>query len=371
MAATALGISACGGGISETATQSSTGSTPSTKIQAAADGVVLSYTTQHTESTPLSRAIQKYGEQVAEATEGRVTFENYYSAQLLPAAEVVNGIGDGRADTGYVVDVMFADQLPLTNSSSIPFDRTNGVAQAQAYQKMYEENEAFKAEYEKLGLHVLSFLPMGETILGSTFKVDTLEDLKGHSVRCLGFICEAYEKIGGHPAAIASNEIYEAMDRKTIDGWAGYPFMDVPATQLQEVSPNMTLIGLGQYSQGVFPISESVWEKISPEDQKVMTELASKLPEMIAEENLKAEGEACEVTTEANVTLSSMADEEVNKWKEVVYGPIYDKWVEAASQKSGTDADAFYKDLMSAYEEILKETNFKSSFVECSEKSQR
>ncbi|MDN8776978.1 hypothetical protein Q0M62_14630, partial [Staphylococcus aureus] len=89
----------------------------------------------------------------------------YYSASLLPAAEVLPGIMDGRASDGFVVDTMFADLLPLTNASSIPFDRMNGVAQARAYQENYDSNEDYRAEFTDLNVHVLMFQPTGATVI--------------------------------------------------------------------------------------------------------------------------------------------------------------------------------------------------------------
>lgn len=211
----------------------------------------------------MSRAIVRWADSIANETEGRVTVEVFYSASLLPAADLLPGIMDGRADAGYVVDTMFPDLLPLTNSSSIPFDRLNGVAQAMAYHEVYNTNEDYKAEFEKLGVHVLHFYPMGQTIIGSAEEIATLDDLKGKDLRCLGYICDALQGVGANPVAIASNEIYEAMDRDTIDGWSGYPYMDVIATQLQEVTPYMTDPGIGQYVQAVMPINQKTWDSIS------------------------------------------------------------------------------------------------------------
>lgn len=360
-----LALTACGGGISDTG---STGgaSGPASAGPKAEGGVVIRYSTQHTENTPMSRAIARWADMIAEQTEGRVTVDIYLSAQLLPAADLLPGIMDGRADTGYVVDTMFPDLLPLTNSSSIPFDRMNGVAQAKAYHEVYNTNADYKAEFEKLGVHVLHFYPMGQTIIGSATEIASLNDLQGKNLRCLGYICDALKGVGANPVAIASNEIYEAMDRDTIDGWSGYPYMDVPATQLQEVTPFMTDPGIGQYVQAVMPINQKTWDSISAEDQATIEKLSSEdLYDMMAEEENLVEKETCTATNAAGVKLSNMSEADVTSWKDMVYDDIYTKWVDLAGTKTDVDPDAFYQDILAKYETQLAATDFESLYDAC------
>ncbi len=191
---------------------------------------------------------------------------------------------DGCADSGFVVDTMFPDLLPLTNSSSIPFDRTNGVAAARAFHEMYNTNADYKAEFEAIGVHILMFQPPGATSIGSREEIATLADLQGKNIRCIGYICDALKGVGANPVAIASTEIYEAMDRHTIDGWSAYPFMDMLATQFQEVTPFVTDLGIGTYIQGFSPINMDTWESLSAEDQEILTDLGMEYYDIMAEE---------------------------------------------------------------------------------------
>ncbi|MFV0453020.1 MAG: TRAP transporter substrate-binding protein DctP [Propioniciclava sp.] len=365
VAATALALAACGGGISSTG---GGGSAPGGARGAGDADVVLRYSTQHTDNTPFSRATQRWAELVNERTEGRVAVEIYYSASLLPAAEVLPGIIDGRAETGFVVDTMFPDMLPLTNASSIPFDRTNGVAQAKAYQELYTSNPDFKAEFDALGVHVLMFQPSGASSLGSIGEISSLDDLQGKSIRCLGYICDALQGVGANPVAIASNEIYEAMDRDTIDGWAAYPFMDMVATQFQEVTPYVTDPGIGTYIQPFSPINLDTWESLSPEDQQVLTDLGAEYADIMAEEMNALEEETCTATTEAEVKLSTMSEADIATWRDTVHEGIYDTWVADAEGKTELDPAAFYTDLTAAYETALAETDFESQYAACEAK---
>ncbi len=272
---------------------------------------------------------------------------------------------DGRADSGFVVDTMFPDLLPLTNSSSIPFDRTNGVAAARAFHEMYNTNADYKAEFEAIGVHILMFQPPGATSIGSREEIATLADLQGKSIRCIGYICDALKGVGANPVAIASTEIYEAMDRHTIDGWSAYPFMDMLATQFQEVTPFVTDLGIGTYIQGFSPINMDTWESLSAEDQEILTDLGMEYYDIMAEEMNNLERETCTATNAAGVKLSKMSDADVDAWKAAVRDAIYDKWVTDAGNKTDVDPAAFYSTFMDLYEKQLGETDFASLYGDC------
>lgn len=366
--AASLAFTACGGGISEPTTPADPGpENPGNTTTTGGDGptTVLRYSTQHTENTPFSRATERWADLVNERTEGRVSVEMFYSASLLPAAEVLPGIMDGRASAGFVVDTMFADLLPLTNASSIPFDRMNGVAQARAYQEIYDTNEDYRAEFEDLGVHVLMFQPPGATVIGTSSEVTSLDDLSGMSIRCLGYICDSLQAVGANPVAIASNEIYEAMDRDTINGWAAYPFMDMLATQFQEVTSYVTDPGIGAYIQGFSPINLDVWNSLEEADREALTELAHEYYDIMAEEMNNLERETCEATTAAGVELSELSEADVQAWRDAVHDDVYQKWVNEASGSAHTDPEAFYTDLMAAYETALENTTFESLYTDC------
>lgn len=360
-----LALAACGGGIDETTDAPTSAPQSPEEGGAQGDAIVLRYSTQHTENTPFSTATARWADLVEERTEGRVTVEIYYSASLLPAAEVLPGIIEGRADAGFVVDTMFADQLPLTNSSAIPFERQNGVAQARAYQELYDTNEAYRAEFEKLGVHVLMFQVPGASHIGSQNEIATLDDLRGKNIRCIGYICDSLQAVGANPVALASNEIYEAMDRKTIDGWSAYPFMDMLATQFQEVTPYVTDPGMGMYLQTFSPINLDVWNSIDPQDQEVLTELATEYHDIMAEEMHALEIATCEATDAAGVTLSQMSEADQQTWRDLVHDDIFAKWSELVSSSTDVDPDAFYSELMNAYDSALEGTDFESLYVQC------
>src|SRR5690606_1546294 len=99
-----------------------------------------------------------------ERTDGRVEIEFFYGEALVKAADMLEGVSAGRADIGYAASLYFPAQLSLASVVEIPFTTTDPGAQAQAFYSLYQENEAFRADYENAGVHVLTFNPIGGAI---------------------------------------------------------------------------------------------------------------------------------------------------------------------------------------------------------------
>jgi TRAP-type C4-dicarboxylate transport system substrate-binding protein len=332
--------------------------------EAANQTYVIKYSTQHTEDTPYSRATQEWAELVEERTDGRVTVEIFYSGALLDAAESLPGIADGRAEAGFIVDSMFQEALPLSTASSIPFDRPNGVAQALAFHELYETNDDFRAQWERAGVHILHFQPPAPAAIGSNEPIDSYTDLAGTKTRCIGYICDALQIIGANPVAIASNEIYEAMERGTIDAWTAYPFQDMLANQFQEVTNYVVDPGIGAYIQGATPINLDFWDALPEDIQTTLTDLSSEYYDIYIEHAAQLERETCAATTEAGVELSSFSESESNRWRDAVRDSIFASWSEQVSG-TGVDAAAFYDEFLDAYSAAELETDYESLFGAC------
>src|SRR5690554_3199314 len=59
------------------------------------------------------RAMVTWQEAVTEFTEGKITFENYWSSSLLNAMDTLRGVGDGVADIGLIIPTYYPQELPV------------------------------------------------------------------------------------------------------------------------------------------------------------------------------------------------------------------------------------------------------------------
>ena len=124
-----------------------------------------------------SRASEWWAKEVERRTSGRVKVKFFYQGALLPATDILKGIGDGRADLGYVANAYHPAELPLSSVVGVPFVTSNAEAQMHTFTELYERNTAFRNEWERQGVHVLFFHPLSENIVGMRKPANTVADL--------------------------------------------------------------------------------------------------------------------------------------------------------------------------------------------------
>ena len=317
-------------------------------------------------SAAQSKAIEWWADEVEKRTDGRVKIRIFYQGALLPAADIMKGVGDGRADLGYIANAYHPAELPLSSVVGVPFVTSNAEAQMRAFQDLYEHNDAFRNEWEKEGLHVLFFHPLSENIVGMREPVATADDFKGKSIRGLGYINQVLEIIGANPVAIAAPEIYEALQRATIDGYSGFAFEVVTAQKLNEVAPHTIATGTGNYVFAATPITKSLWESMPDDIKQVMTDVSSEFMVKVIEILKETEDEVCSAIKEKGGTVSVLGDADVEKIRAQVGDKINERWVADASAR-GVDAASFFKDYTETLAKFEKEATYVSGVKRCAE----
>lgn len=311
-----------------------------------------------------SKAIEWWAQEVQRRTNDRVKIRIFYQGALLPAADTMKGIADGRADLGYMANAYHPAELPLSSVVGVPFVTSNAEAQMRTFQELYEKNTAFRSEWDKQGLHVLFFHPLSENIVGMREPVKSVDDFKGKSIRGLGYINQVLEIIGANPVAIAAPEIYEALQRKTLDGYSGFAFEVVTALKLNEVAPHTIATGTGNYVFAATPITKSLWAKMPDDIKTVLTDVSREYMIKIVEILRETEDEVCAAIKGKGGTVSVLSDADIAKIRGQVGEKINQRWVADASAR-GVDAASFFQDYTKTLAKYEKEATYVSGVKRC------
>lgn len=313
-----------------------------------------------------SRAQEWWAQEVEKRTDGRVKIEFYYQGSLLPATDILQGVADGRASLGYVANAYHPAELPLSSVVGVPFVTSNAEAQMRTFQELYERNEAFRNEWRSKGVHVLFFNPLSENIVGMREPVAGLDDLKGKSIRGLGYVNQVLGIIGANPVAIAAPEIYEALLRGTLDGYSGFAFEVVTALKLNEVAPHTIATGTGNYVFAATPITMTTWEAMPDDIKAVLTEVSTEYQDKVIEILTQTEDEVCAAIKAGGGTVSVLPDADIQRIREMVGEQINDLWIKDASAR-GVDAAAFFDDYRATLARHEAEASYVSGVVRCAQ----
>jgi TRAP-type mannitol/chloroaromatic compound transport system substrate-binding protein len=172
-------------------------------------------------------AAEEFSKQVSALTGGKFVITVHAAGELMPAFGVLDGVSNGTVEMAHTAPYYFFGKDPTyALDCAIPF----GLNSRQMTAWMYEGNglKLTRAFYAKS--NIVNF-PMGNTgaQMGGFFRkeIKSLADMKGLKMRIGGFGGKVLEKIGSIPQNIPGGEIYQALEKGTIDAaeWVG-PYDD-------------------------------------------------------------------------------------------------------------------------------------------------
>ena len=173
-------------------------------------------------------AAETFAKKVNEMSGGKFEISTHAGGELMPALGVVDGVQNGTVEVAHTAPYyFFGKDETFALGCAIPF----GMNSRQMTAWMYDGNglklmREFYATY-----NIISF-PAGNTgaQMGGWFRkpVKSVEDVKGLKFRIGGFGGKIISRMGGVPQNIPGGEIYQALEKGTIDAaeWVG-PYDDL------------------------------------------------------------------------------------------------------------------------------------------------
>ncbi|MDR1044355.1 MAG: TRAP transporter substrate-binding protein DctP [Candidatus Adiutrix sp.] len=277
----------------------------------------------HLPETGVDGASLKYFfEEVSRETGGRLTFEYYFAGSLVSATDSLASVAKGLVDIAFVPEGFFETQFYPTFVATIPYTSTSEWVTNKALGEMFRTYAPFKKMCEAQNVVNLGVVAPSELAMCSNKKIENLEDLSGIKIRAMGSVNKDMSKLGATPVALAAGEIYEALERKTVDAATGIPITLAVSFKLQETSKYFMMTGYGMYTTSGIYINKDVYAKL-PEKYKAAFEIVYDrfVDEYSGEEwmggALKASVQAIK---EAGGEIVVLSPEERARWAEKLAG---------------------------------------------------
>lgn len=295
-----------------------------------------------------------WAQEVESRTDGRVTFETNYAASLFGVQETFAALSDGRLDVGWLGSAFFAAEMPLWAVNGVPFQTTDPIAHAAAEYQMFQDNEAFRSEWEAAGIRPIIFQPWSGGVMGTSDPVESLADLEGKRLRTVGYVAAAFQAVGVEPVALPTEEMYEGVQRGVVDGYAPWSFdKSLVDTGVIEVAPNTVDVRVGHYASIPIAMSENTWSELPDDVQQVLVEVAEEfMSEQAAALYREQQDLTCQAIEDAGGSVSRFSEEDLTAFKERVGSASLDAWLANAEERgvSREDAEAFREERLAAYE---------------------
>ncbi|WP_137136769.1 TRAP transporter substrate-binding protein [Rhizobium sp. FKY42] len=294
----------------------------STALAAQAQQITLRSADIHPDGYPTVDAVKYMGKLVSERTSGRINIQVMNNSVLGSEKDTIEQTRFGVIDINRVNAAPFNNLVKETVVLGMPF-------LFRSTEHMHKTvdgpigDEILKA-FEPHGLVGLAYYDSGARSFYTTKKpIQKLSDLKGLKIRVQqsDLWIAMMQAFGANPTPMPMGEVYSSLETGVVDGaennWPSYE-----SARHYEIAKNYTLTE-HSLNPEILVMSKISWDKLKPEDQKIIKAAAK---ESVAK--MRELWSAREKTSEAKVRAGGVNVIKVDKAEfSAAMKPVYDKFV--------------------------------------------
>jgi TRAP-type C4-dicarboxylate transport system substrate-binding protein len=270
--------------------------------------------------------IQTFMDTLATTSGGRMNCDMFDSGALLGAEQLLPGLLLGVADVMFQTSSYVSSSYPVLGALELPFGAEDFAKQRRAADPdgpLYTLiNEQLAAQNARL----LGGMPCTFEYLWTVDR-PILEpaDARGLRIRVAGEIeGETVKALGAAPVFMGSSEVFEALERGTIDGLMSY-LGTVVSRDLQEIVRYGTKAHVGAYTVDAYCRAD--WYAAQPPDLRAALDEAGRALYRDGTEVMVGvhEGDYLKAVLEGGVELVEPSGAELEAFRAAVR-PVYGRW---------------------------------------------
>ena len=270
---------------------------------------------------------------IAERTGGRLKINLFPGSALGKAPDHYDLAVRGAADIAIFNPGFTPGRFPLTAVHELPFVTHRASTSSLAAWELLKTSPAVQAEFGQTKMYALTQTDPAQLF---TVKkpVRTLEDLQGMIIRVPSDVAgKAVKLLGGTPVFMPMTELYQALERNTIDGC----LVAIEACQsfrVHEVTKYCTIINITSIQGGVTWNINS-WNKL-PKDIQTLLEGEELGPSFFPKHNgvefEKMTKVGSDLMKQAKVETITLPPAELERWKARSM-PVRETWAKEMEAK--------------------------------------
>ena len=167
---------------------------------------------------PTSKSDIYVAEELTKRTNGAIQVKMFHSGTLGGSVEMIDLVGEGAVDIGNFIASYVFSRLPMQGFFAMPLAYPDIESATELTRRGWEKSRKLQEDLIENNLYPFNFRGLAVNHLISKKPVRTIEDLKGLKVRSFGAIYpKLLQKLGAIPVNLQFHEIYEGLQRGTID----------------------------------------------------------------------------------------------------------------------------------------------------------
>jgi len=284
---------------------------------------------------PMSLLSGWFCDEVKKRTNGQVEITYHPGGTLLNPVKMYDGVLTGIADLGLSHIQYTRGRFPVMEVFDLPLGFPSGWVDTRVATDFFDKYKP--KEWDDV--HVLYVSPSGPIILQTVSKpVRTLEDVKGIKIRAVGQMADIIQALGGVPVPLQMPDVYDSLFRRVIEG-VTVDLSTLKYWKFAEVTKYVTADWqIGTAITFYWVINKKKWDTLSPDIQKVFTEVGSEARDKQAAlwDSMDIEGR--DLFTGTGGQMIDLSDAEAQKWVKAVE-PVIGSYKKQMVSKGYSEAE--------------------------------
>lgn len=296
-----------------------------------------------------------FADELKKQTNGEFNVEFHWAGALLNWGATTVGVGSGSADIGTIVAAYNPKELTAYSIGDLPLPNSDIWVGMRAIYELATTHPALQKMWEDLNLVYMTNVTTGAVqLICKNTLIETTDDLKGLKIRAVGPYGQAFAHFGANVVRLEQPKVYSALDTGVVDCNMNY-LTAIDALKQNEVAKKVTLLDWGQNLAYGLVMNRDTYNKMTPEQQKILRDLCSEFIDVHAKAAIEAYDKSYKAITEGPnaVEIGKMKPEEQAKLEEQG-ATSFAEWVKRADEAGlpGQDILDTYLQLVAKYTEI-------------------
>lgn len=288
---------------------------------------------------PLSHPVSAEGgtafmKKVAELSGGKIDLKFYPAEQLGKAKDSLQLAQTGVADIVNIAPAYITEKFPLSAVAELPGIYEGACNGTYALAKLTQPGQPlYEAEMKQNGVRILFTTAIGAyRIFTANKKIQSANDFKGMKLRTAGGpMDQTAASIGAVSIRMPGPDVLVSLNRGTLDGLF-WPLQSIESWGLMSSvkywTPNL---GVGSFVI-FYAISDRTWKKLSPENQKILTEAGNYATKHLCEFIDKNEEATSQKLQAHGIQPVPLPDADAKAISQG-YGGIQNEWAESLEKR--------------------------------------
>lgn len=220
---------------------------------------------------PISFSVKKAAELAAAKSGGKINIREFPASQLGNEMQMQSAVRGGTQEmlsasttslAGVIKELALLD-FPFLVSTPEQADALVAGPFGQALIDMLPEKDMIGLGFWGLGFR---------NATNSTRPIAKVEDFRGLKLRVIPnpVYLETFKAFNANPVPLNFGELYTALETRTVDGQEN-PYSVILSNKFYEVQKYVSATN-HTFTQNIITISKKVWDRMSPEEQKILRE---------------------------------------------------------------------------------------------------